>query len=192
MKISRDSPVVHNTTAAENALNISGDSMVAILSDNFTVVHEDGRPDKAASVRLTDNYLSYRLVKFTQHGGPDEQCDNNNGLIQIAIKDVIGCHVMKSSPAVKHVADDELEVNKQQKTSFLCLYAYPARSRSRLGLIRQQKRGRKTIVFAVNKHDTWAENFEIAETWRSSILWLMYDKTRIVQTSKLNDELVFE
>ena len=88
MKISRDSPI----HSAENALDISCDPMVAILSDSFTVVYEDGRPDRAASVRLTDNYLSFRLLKPNRDQDPPGEQLDNSSLTQVAIKDIKFVH----------------------------------------------------------------------------------------------------
>lgn len=179
------------------------------------MVYEDGRASQPASVRLTDNYLSFRFTQLsdnvttscaTDAQSPDTAAAiiDNSKLVQLAIVDIIGCHVMRKQPSSCHHGNDadtnnattvangdtinnddvdNVDASKKQ-LSYLCLYAYPARHRSRLGLMRHVKRGRKTLIFAINKHDTWAENFAVADQWRKAILWLRQDKSRIVSTSK--------
>lgn len=173
----------------ENVVNIAPvDSMVAILSDHFKVHSKSGSPSEECSVRLTDIYLSYQWIHVKKDSEVAGQTYDDNNLVVVAVRDIVGCQVMKTQPTKKANSQAPDTESKQNTIAYLCVYAYPCKNRSRLGLTRPQiKRVRKNIIFVVDRSTNWSDNHELAQTWRKAILWLRADKTRVLMTGKFLD-----
>ncbi|KAI1283820.1 Sphingosine kinase 2 [Halotydeus destructor] len=158
------------------------ESMVVVLTDQFKIVPDNG-PIRACSVNLTDKYLSYRLATFEKANTVSDNIVSDSNVISIPVQDIIGCHVMRSQPVTSRIQESQTyDLERADIASYLVINSYTALNRPRLGVLRQLKRSRLTVVFAVSKGTDWSENFECAERWSKAILWLRKDKGSIINS----------